>query len=300
MQGGLFKSVEDFVYAIWGHTNTGVAHFKEQISTIAFDVGSSSQIRFVEVPNLPVKLSPGDPGVIVTVVMEASTLGTIGAAVLVGTDGVDGPVGLGGVGRLQVGGVVVTCEQGCPVSNGTPSCGTGECRIGSCINRFHDADNGFGNGCECGEDLVPGGAGTRRDVDGTCGGFNFGALGDNCASKPTEARFTGTAHGPDDVDLFFFSADDGGNAFFDTFGDSFRVSVRIENSPAGLRVCGRAAANAGCGGETQRSCGGTSLTLHDGSFATDDDRDVTVWVEWTPGQEQDICANYTLVVRAKE
>ena len=35
-----------------------------------------------------------------------------GHAQAVGTDGVDGPVGLGGVGRLQVGGVVVTNAKG--------------------------------------------------------------------------------------------------------------------------------------------------------------------------------------------
>jgi hypothetical protein len=274
------------------------------ISTIAFDVGSSSQIRFVEVPNLPVKLSPGDPGVIVTVVMEASTLGTIGAAVLVGTDGVDGPVGLGGVGRLQVGGVVVTCEQGCPVSNGTPSCGTGECRIGSCINRFHDADNGFGNGCECGEDLVPGGAGTRRDVGGTCGGLNIGPLGDDCASV-REVRVGGTLHDEQDVDLYFFRATDESRVFgCDGFGDSFGVRIRLEGAPSGARLCARQADDGvGCGGENQRRCvnAGSDIFFGGGNqlFGGSDTSDVTVWVEWQTGAAPQ-CGSYTLFVKGND
>lgn len=287
--------------------NTGFGELT--ISSLVFEVGSSSQIRFAEVPNLPVKLSPNDPPVVVSLFMEASTLGTQRATILVGTDGVDGPLGQGGVGRLTATGVVVTCEQGCPMANAEPSCGTGACTIGTCTSRFHDADDTVGNGCECGEDLRSNGI--RTDIAGTCdpsGRFNFGDLGDGCAGKPNEARFSGTIHGlvrenPRlyDSDLFFFTADDGGNAFCDTFGDSFEVSVRIEGAPAGLRVCGRAVARGtGCGGEEQRVCGGTSLRLVNGSFASDDDRDVTVWVEWTPGQERDICANYTLVVRSKD
>lgn len=278
------------------------------ISSLTFEVGSSSQIRFAEVPSLPIKISPEDPPVIVSVFMEASVLGTQNATILVGTDGIDGPLGSGGIGRLTASGVVVTCEVGCPMANGTPSCGTGACTIGSCNTAFHDADNRFATGCECGEDLRANGI--RSDIASTCdvGRFNFGDLGDGCAGKPNEARFTGTIHGlvrdnprVYDSDLFFFTADDGGNPFCDTFGDSFEVSVRIEGAPAGLRVCGRAVGrDSGCGGENQRVCGGTSLRLADGSFGSDDDKDVTVWVEWTPGQERDICASYTLLVRSKD
>jgi hypothetical protein len=272
------------------------------ISSIAFEVGSSSQIRFAEVPDLPVKLSPGDTPVRVTLVMEASTLGSQSATVLVGTDGVDGPLGQDGVGRVSVRGLVVDCESGCPMQNATPSCAVNnECRIDRCDDRFHNADLSVGNGCECGEDLIPAAAGARRDVPGVCGGQSLGDLGDECSSRPSEARFTGTIHGRDDVDLFFYRAfDDSSFPTCDVTSDSFRASVRIEGAPAGLRVCARGAQNAGCGGENQRTCGGTALTVKDGSFGNDDDRDVTVWVEWTPGQEQDICASYTLVARARK
>lgn len=273
-------------------SNTGFGELT--ISTIAFEIGSSSQIRFVEVPNLPIKLSPGEPPVPVTVVMEASTLGTQSAVVLVGTDGVDGPVGQAGIGRLQVGGVVVTCEQGCPVSNGTPSCGTGECRIGSCINRFHDADNGFGNGCECGEDLVPGGAGTRRDVDGVCSGLNIGTLNDS--DNPRSTTFTGTLHDEQDVDLFFYRANDQSQFLNDDYG----ARVDLISAPAGMRLFARfAGAGTGCGGENQRSgpVGPGGGLQGRGNNTSDNSEDVTVWVEWAPGSAPQ-CGNYTVRFRA--
>ncbi len=273
-------------------SNTGFGELT--ISTIAFEIGSSSQIRFVEVPNLPIKLSPGEPPVPVTVVMEASTLGTQSAVVLVGTDGVDGPVGQAGIGRLQVGGVVVTCEQGCPVTNGLPSCGTGECRIGSCDNRFHDADNGFGNGCECGEDLVPGGAGTRRDVDGVCGGMNLGTLNDS--DNPKSTTFTGTLHDEQDVDLFFYRANDQSQFLNDSYG----ARVDLISAPAGMLLFARfAGAGTGCGGENQRSgpVGPGGGLQGRGNNTSDNSEDVTVWVEWAAGAAPQ-CGNYTVRFRA--
>ncbi len=284
--------------------NTGFGELT--IDTIAFDVGSSSQIRFAEVPPLPLKLGPDDPPVAVSVFLEATTLGTTSAVVLVGSDSVDTGLGSGGVARLNVTARVITCDEGCPTPNGTPSCGTGACAIGSCDNRFHDPDQSVSSGCECGEDFVPGGGNTRRDVSGTCGGHDFGDLGDNCSPHPSQASFTGTLHGDDDVDLFFFRADDDSSFLScDVGSDSYRVTVRVDDAPNGVRICGRKTEpGGGCGGENQRTCSGTSgtrsLQLADGGAVTDDDNDVTVWVEWAPGQAQEICASYTVVVRAEE
>jgi hypothetical protein len=268
------------------------------INSIAFDVGSSTQIRFVDVPPLPVKLQPGDPPLVVSLAMEASTLGTVLATVLVGSDSIDGALGNGGVARLQAGGVVVTCEQGCPVQNGQPSCGSGSCQVGACDSRFHDSNNAFGDGCECGEDLVPGGGGTRRDISGTCDTVtNIGPLGDDCADV-TEVRRSGTLHDETDVDLYFFHATDDFEFFGCDFGsDSFGVLLRLENAPAGARVCARQASS-GCGGEDQRRCGGTELFFNGGNqvFGGSDTTDFTAWVEWEPGAAPQ-CGNYTLFVK---
>lgn len=268
--------------------NTGFGELT--ISTLAFEVGSSSQIRFAEVPNLPVKLSPNDPPVRVSLFMEASTLGTQSAVVLVGSDGVDNALGQGGVARLTAGGVVVTCEQGCPVNNGEPSCGTGECRIGVCDSRFHDANNAFGDGCECGEDLVPAGGGARRDVDATCGGQNIGTLNDD--GSPETATFTGTLHDETDIDLFFYRARDTSEFLSDSYG----ARVSLLSGPPGLRLFARfAGSGTGCGGENQRSgpVGVRGSLSGGGNGIGDDSQDVTVWVEWAPGFPPQ-CAGYTV------
>jgi hypothetical protein len=268
-------------------SNTGFGELT--ISTIAFEIGSSSQISFVEVPNLPIKLSPGEPPVPVTLVMDASTLGTQSAVVLVGTDGVDGPVGLAGIGRLQVGGLVVTCEQGCPVSNGTPSCGTGECRIGSCNNRFHDADNGFGNGCECSEDPVTGTSNVFRDVGSQCGdtGFDLGTVSDS----GSEVIVTGTLHSLTDTDLYFVRFDDGS-------GNDYGARARFLSGPAGMRVvprfsddgepCGQPSGSPILPGQT-REGGGCSSFICGGN----DSENGSFRVEWAPGVAPQ-CGTYRL------
>jgi hypothetical protein len=197
--------------------------------------------------------------------------------------------------------VVVTCEQGCPLQNGQPSCGSGSCQVGACDSRFHDANNAFGDGCECGEDLVPGGGGTRRDVSGTCDTVtNIGPLGDDCADV-REVRRTGTLHDETDVDLYFFRATDESEFFGCDFGgDSFGVRLRLENAPSGMRVCARQASS-GCGGEDQRRCGGTELFFGGGNqiFGGSDTTEFTAWVEWEPGAAPQ-CGNYTLFAKGND
>ncbi len=281
------------------------------VNTIAFEEGSSSQIRFAAVPALPIKLSPGDPPVEVSVFLEGSTLGTANAVVIVGSDSIDGgALGIGGTGggtgqgadgiaRLNVTGQIITCEQGCPVDNGTPSCGTGACEIGACDARFHDAVEGFGSGCECGEDFVNGSNGTRRDIDGQCDGLNIGPIGDDCAST-REVRRSGTLHEDNDADLYFFRATDDSSCFScDCGSDSFDVHIRLENAPSGMVVCARRADDGvGCGGENQRTCSSGEIRFDGGSqvFGNDDDSDITVWVEWGEGAPPQ-CGGYTLAVK---
>lgn len=272
--------------------NTGFGELT--ISSLSFEVGSSSQIRFAEVPTLPIKISPDDPPVIVSVFMEASVLGTQNATILVGTDGIDGPLGQGGIGRLTASGVVVTCEVGCPMANGVPSCGTGACTIGSCNNAFHDADNSFASGCECGEDLVPAGAGARRDVPATCGGLNLGTLNDS--DNPRSTTFSGTLHDETDVDLFFYRANDQSQFLNDNYG----ARVDLLSGPSGLRLFARfAGAGTGCGGENQRSgpVGVGGGLQGRGNSTSDNSEDVTVWVEWAPGFPPQ-CASYSVRFRA--
>jgi hypothetical protein len=283
-------------------SNTGFGELT--VSSLSFEVGSSSQIALADSPALPVKLSPGDPPIAVSVFMTASTLGTQSAVILVGTDSVDGPLGTGGVGRLDIAGRVITCEEGCPVRNGQPSCSTGACTIGTCNERFHDANNGYGDGCECGEDLLSGGQ--RRDIEGSCNpGVNIGPLGDNCATVREVRRSGNTLHDERDVDVFFFRATDESRVFgCDGFGDSFGVRIRLEGATPGMRLCAvQQASGTGCGGENQRRCvnAGSDLFFGGGNqvFGGSDTSDFTVWVEWPAGAAPQ-CGSYTLFVKGND
>jgi len=283
-------------------SNTGFGELT--LSSIAFEVGSSSQIVLTDVPALPIKLTPGEDPVAISVFMTASTLGTQSAVVLVGSDSVDGPLGSGFIGRLNVAGRVITCEEGCPVDNGQPSCGTGACAIGTCNDRFHDANNGFGDGCECGEDTI--GGGQRRDIEGSCNpGLNIGPLGDDCARTREVRRGGNTLHDERDVDVFFFHATDE-SVFFgcDGFGDTFGVRIRLEGAPADMRLCAvQQADGTGCGGENQRRCvnAGSDLFFGGGNqpFGGSDTSDFTVWVEWAPEAAAQ-CGSYTLFVKGND
>lgn len=263
------------------------------ISGIEWEVGSSSQVRLADVPSLPRKIGPGDPPLELSVYVEAQTLGPANATLLLHTDSVNEPVR-----RVSAVANVVSCGEGCPVANGTPSCSSGRCEVDTCFAGFHDADTSWSTGCECGEDSTPQGT---RDVGDFCSsGANVGPLTDNCGSGNSGwVNRTGTLHTTDDEDLYYFTADDGSSAFCDTFGDSFRVQVQFVSAPPGVEFCVRdTSAGGGCGGENQRQCGLTSYS-NGGSYGSDDDSDVTVWVRRTPGYPP-MCGNYTIRFRAKD
>jgi hypothetical protein len=258
------------------------------VNAVEFEIGSSSQVRLASIPTLPVKLT-GDDFIELSVFVEALSIGPANATLLVHTDAVDEPTT-----RITITAEVVSCETGCPVENGTPICDSGSCAIDSCQvspEAYHDADEDFSTGCECIED-------SGGDVGPACfSGKNVGPLGDNCSSNQSSTNRTGTLHSLDDEDLYHFFAEDAGDAFCDTFSDSFEVRVWLENAPAGLEFCYRYGES--CGGENQRSCGHTNKTFAGGSWASDDNTHVTVWVRWSAGAAP-MCGNYKINFRSKD
>lgn len=262
------------------------------ITSVSFELGSSSQVRLAEPPSLPVKLRAGDDPLPISVFVQAQTLGAANAVLLIETDGIEQPVM-----RVDVTANVVTCEQACPVANGTPSCAAGFCEVGSCLPQYHDADQSFQSGCECGEDTTPEG---NSDVGDFCSsGANVGPLGDDCGSgNQGVVERSGTLHNTDDEDLYFYTADDGG-CFDDTLSDSFNARAWLVNPPPGVELCVRAnSGGSGCGGENQRTCGLTSWSSSSG-WGSDGDVDVTVWVRRTPGAAP-MCGDYSVRFCANE
>ena len=108
-----------------------------------FEVGSSPQIQIATAPELPVKIGPDDDPIQFSFFLNAQTLGPANATFLLQTDGVNFTTA-----RLDMTGQVVSCVEGCPVANGTPTCDTGACEIDSCSNGYHDTNTAFSDGCE--------------------------------------------------------------------------------------------------------------------------------------------------------
>jgi hypothetical protein len=257
------------------------------IDLIEFQVGSSSQVKIAQLPDLPLKLS-GDDVVELALYVQAQIIGPANATLLIHTDSIVDPVR-----EVQITAQVVGCDEGCPMAGGTPSCASGSCQVGVCYEGLHDADGAFQNGCECGEDQ------NGSDVgDGCFDGSNIGPLGDDGQNDYQKSTTRiGTLHSQDDVDLYYFYAVDGGG-FDDLFNDSFRVRVQFDAAPTGLEFCYRHA-NDGCGGQNQWSCGHRNTSFANGSYGSDDNTWVTVWVRWGAGYEPQ-CGNYSIRFRAND
>jgi hypothetical protein len=200
--------------------------------------------------------------------------------------------------QVEVDVTVMSCAQGCLIDNGQPECGGGECTLAACDTGWHNTDIDLANGCECQEER--GG----MDVGSVCSGaLDLGTLGDNCSNHPNQKIITGNLHDKDDRDLYFMRSDDAGDTFCDSFGDSSRTSVQLVSGPPGLVLCARIRdAETGCGGYTQNydpSICGNTVYKHDGSYASNDDRDLTAWVMWHPDAEP-LCAPYTLKFRGED
>lgn len=265
--------------------NTGFGELT--ITSISFEVGSSDQIALADVPPLPVKLSPGEEPILLTVLLTAGSVGPADAVVLIASDSIDN-----GVSRVDVHGDVITCEEGCPTPNGSPRCDSGFCEVGGCVDDFHDADTVVVNGCECTEDVI---GNTREDIGQACGqGLDLGGLSDD------DGGFTrdGTLHADGDIDLYFIRMSDDTQLFDDEYGGE----IVLVNGPPGLQVCANFQDNGtGCGG-APTNCSTTRVRGNgqSGVFgSSDNSEDVTVFVMWQPDAAPQ-CGNYTIRFDADE
>ena len=202
-------------------TNTGSGTLI--VSSVEFDMGSSDQYQLAQGLTLPAMLNPGDT-LEIPVLLTALALGDSLGALLVNTNSIEGDVL-----RVDLQGRVVTCAEGLPVSNGTPSCFNGTCEIMDCNPGWHDTDDNTDTGCECQEDR--GGS----DIGEVCSTrYDLGTLGDGCSNYPNQKTMEGTLHHTDDMDLFFMRTEDTWGAFCDTFGDSSRTSVELQKCSSRL------------------------------------------------------------------
>ena len=263
------------------------------ITSIEFEVGSSAQLRLVNVPRLPIKLAPGEAPLVFSTLVMGTSIGAANGTLIVGSDAVGGA----DVTRIPLSGRVLSCEDGCPVAHGEPSCASGSCAVDVCDDRYHDADADVGTGCECAEDPIPASGGLLRDIPGACDGLNIGPIHD--CSDPRQVSFSGSLHADSDVDLFFVRANDAGDLFCNGFGDAFYLNVDLTDRMPGMQVCmRRGGEGTGCGGELFRTCAPGHLEYR-GVGGAADTSDVTIWVEWA-NRDLAACGEYTLRVSAND
>ncbi len=256
-------------------SNTGYGSLL--INNVAMVLGSSELYTLLNVPALPATLQHNERmafEVEFRAEAEASFNGTIGIETNdPSADFVE--VNLAAVGA--------SCEVGCPIVNGTPTCAGGECAIGSCNPGWYDTDNSAATGCECAEiDRDPGTfcadghwAGTLVDGDGT------------------RAVYTGVLAEDGDIDIItFFGKDES-----QFFGDDYDVRVRMESSDPTIEMCvyrhNTAQHQNTCSFENE-SCGRSYR--RDGSYGREDGADYIVKIRRQGGASA-TCTPYTVFMR---
>jgi hypothetical protein len=193
-----------------------VGYGRLTIKGITFIGGSSGLFTFKNLPSLPATL-PRDGRLAFEVEFRAETAAAFTGAVSIETDDPMEP--FQEVALTATGG---SCQMGCPILNGTPSCASGTCSIGACNAGWYDTDSASATGCECQE--------IGQDPGDLCSvGLSKGTLSDSGAST----SHTGIIHSASDVDFIRFFAYDASQFL----SDKFDVRVNLSSSDPNITMC---------------------------------------------------------------
>ena len=242
-------------------------------------VGGSSQLfSLVGVPALPLTLDR-EARVSFEVEFRAEAQATVQGAITVETDDATTPFA-----QVDLDATVGSCAQGCPIANGTPSCASGKCEVGTCNAGWYNTDGQASTGCECQD--------TSNDPGEFCADAQYaGNLPDNGAS----ATWTGLLPITADVDLIKFHADDQ-NQFF---SDDFDVRISLSSADPGISLC--IYRHETKDGEndcffTEETCPADRQYRKDGSYGTEDGADFVIKVFRTASSVP-ACIPYTVFMK---
>lgn len=185
------------------------------IKDVAFALGSSALFTLATLPPMPSTLGHGEK-LAFDVQFRAEVQADFAANLAISSNDAETPYR-----EVPLGATAASCQVGCPVPNGTPSCTKGACAIGSCNSGYYDVDGDAGNGCEC-QGL--GGAGAFCES-----GTDLGVFSDS----GHRASYTGNLPTSGDAAVLkFFGRDD-----FQWFHDGYNVRVSVQSSDPGIKVC---------------------------------------------------------------
>jgi hypothetical protein len=177
-----------------------------------------------------------------------------------------------------------SCETSCPIANGTPSCLTGTCQVGSCDGGWYDTDQSAATGCECKE--------IGTDPGSFCADATY--LGRLRDKDKTQVTFTGILPIEDDIDVVRFFAEDAS----DLFSESFDVKVRLDSADPSIRFCIYRYRTSNHQNEcywTDENCPTTRYYRRNGTLGSGDDADFTIKVFRDPNAAP-TCTPYTLFI----
>lgn len=256
---------------------SNIGHGPLEISDIRLEIGTSTQFALLGRPDFPVTLLPDDPPIELGVDFNAYLLGAAQGQLVVESDSID-------YARTEVAinGRGISCQEGCVIPHAEPDCYGGQCGIGDCDPRYHDADGDEKNGCECLEE--------NPEVGAFCSSADeVGTINDTSRTR------TGNLHGGSDIDMYWFYAQDHSNWCWLWDPDGY-IKVEFTSAPADLEFCvsyvDHQSQGDGCGMGSEQ-CGLRTWTFSNTSCGGDDDRDITVRVRARPGTNPG-CAAYTI------
>ncbi len=195
--------------------NTG--HGPLTVKTIQMVGGSSSLFTLGQLPPLP-RVLQRDQRIAVDVEFRAEAGASFAGWLSVESDDPQLPFS-----EVELKAKAGSCQEGCSIANGTPSCAAGRCEVGACNAGYFDTDGEAATGCECRE--------IGTDPGSFCADARYvGVLNDNDGDQ---ASVTGVLPTGNDVDVIRFFAEDG----FALFSESFDVKVRLASNDPSIRLC---------------------------------------------------------------
>jgi hypothetical protein len=248
------------------------------ISDVNFLVGSSDLFTFRSLPAVPATLTNGQR-LGFEVEFRSEVEASFAATLSVESNDPNTPSF-----EVQLQATGASCDLGCPISNGTPSCAAGVCAIGACNTGFYDSDLQAANGCECQE--------IGQDPGEFCAeSIYLGQLDDDGDNR----TFTGIIPTAGDIDIIRFHAKDSSQIF----SDDFDVRITLNSADPGIQFCIYRFGTEDHQNEcffTGENCPSNRSYRHDGSLGREDGSDFTIKIYRTQSTTPS-CIPYSVFMR---
>ncbi|MHB8873162.1 MAG: choice-of-anchor D domain-containing protein [Myxococcaceae bacterium] len=244
------------------------------LKNVSLVSGTSSLFTLKNLPSLPSVLER-DQRLAIEVEFRAETAAAFAGFISVESDDPAKPFS-----EVPLAATSGSCTASCPITNGTPTCASGVCAVGSCNTSWYDTDKLASTGCECREvGTDPGAfcasghyAGNLRDGDGP------------------QVNFNGILPIDGDIDIIKFHAEDASQ----WFSDDFNVNIRLVSSDPNIKMCVYRYDTTSHLSDCYFANEVCANSYHKGgSLGSSDDADFTIKVYRNPGMAP-TCTQYTL------